>query len=56
MNQKECPSCAMDVDSNAEKCPICGYEFPQRKTINSKFIIAVMLGAFIYILYKITFG
>jgi len=27
-NKKECPSCAMEVDVGAGKCPICGYEFP----------------------------
>jgi len=56
MNTKQCPSCAMDVDAGAETCPICDYEFPQRKTINSKLVIAIMLGAFLYIFYKIAFG
>jgi hypothetical protein len=27
MKTKECPACAMDVDSNSKECPICGYEF-----------------------------
>jgi hypothetical protein len=26
--KKECPSCAMEIDVDAKKCPICGYEFP----------------------------
>jgi RNA polymerase subunit RPABC4/transcription elongation factor Spt4 len=26
--KKECPSCAMQVDVKARKCPVCGYEFP----------------------------
>jgi RNA polymerase subunit RPABC4/transcription elongation factor Spt4 len=25
---KECPGCAIDVDSDEEICPYCGYEFP----------------------------
>ena len=29
---KECPSCALDVDAEAEVCPYCNYEFPVQKT------------------------
>jgi len=29
-DEKECPSCAMPADKNAETCPICGYEFPRQ--------------------------
>jgi hypothetical protein len=25
---RECPSCACEVESNNNRCPICGYEFP----------------------------
>lgn len=25
---RECPSCATDVAANHNRCPICGYEFP----------------------------
>lgn len=32
MAERECPSCAMSVPAGAETCPICGYEFPQRRT------------------------
>ena len=27
---KECPSCAMEVDSSSKICPICQFEFPRR--------------------------
>ncbi|NGP87602.1 zinc ribbon domain-containing protein [Fodinibius halophilus] len=30
MSQKECPACAVQVDGDAEVCPICGYEFPSQ--------------------------
>ncbi len=30
MNEKECPSCAVEVDADADVCPICGYEFPSQ--------------------------
>lgn len=29
-NTKECPSCAMEIDSKAKICPICQYEFPRQ--------------------------
>ena len=27
--ERECPSCAMMVDADAEACPVCGYEYPE---------------------------
>jgi len=30
MKTKECPGCAMDVEKEADVCPICGYEFPKQ--------------------------
>jgi RNA polymerase subunit RPABC4/transcription elongation factor Spt4 len=41
MKTKECPSCAMDVDSKSKECPICNYEFPKQKILYQ--IIAVIL-------------
>ena len=39
--KKECPSCAMEIEEDCTKCPICNYEFPQQ----NKFIqwIAIIL-------------
>lgn len=28
MDKKECPGCAVEIDEDAEVCPICGYELP----------------------------
>ena len=25
---RECPSCACEVEANHNRCPICGYDFP----------------------------
>jgi hypothetical protein len=25
---RECPSCACEAEANHNRCPICGYEFP----------------------------
>ena len=44
--QKECPSCAMDVDATSEVCPICGYEFPASspvRTIGAVFMLILIL-------------
>jgi ribosomal protein S27AE len=44
--EKECPSCAMPVDKEAETCPICGYEFPKQPLslkIGIWLLIALML-------------
>ena len=30
MKKRECPGCAVEVDADADLCPICGYEFPKQ--------------------------
>lgn len=42
MEKKECPGCAMEVDREAEVCPICGYEFPQQSA-SVKVMVWVMV-------------
>ncbi|HET6527886.1 MAG TPA: zinc ribbon domain-containing protein [Balneolaceae bacterium] len=42
MKTKECPACAVDVDADAEVCPICGYEFPHQ-SIAVKVLVWVMI-------------
>ena len=37
----ECPSCALEVPSEAEECPYCGYEFPRQK--RSVMVAAVVM-------------
>ena len=42
--QKECPSCALDVDREATECPYCGYEFPvMRSSVKWVAIIMALL-------------
>lgn len=40
--EKECPSCAMNIDKDEKVCPICGYEFPQQPLL-FKFTVAIMI-------------
>lgn len=49
---KECPSCALDVDQDAEVCPYCAYEFP-RQTSMRKTMAWVMALLLIWPLYKV---
>ena len=52
MATKECSSCAMEVDTAVETCPICGYEFPQQKS-SIKWIALAMLILFAYPLIRL---
>lgn len=49
MKKKECPSCAMEIDSEEKVCPICDYEFPEESRLN-RFSGIAMLVIFIIIL------
>lgn len=42
METRECPGCAIEVDTDAEACPICGYEFP-KQPIGVKIMVWVMV-------------
>lgn len=44
MRKKECPSCAMQVDSKLEICPVCEYEFPDNAGSGAyRTVIAILL-------------
>lgn len=30
-SQRECPSCALPIDPDADVCPYCGYDLPRQK-------------------------
>lgn len=50
MKTKECPSCAMEIDADAERCPICGYEFPHTPlSVKIMAIIMILLMIFYFI-------
>jgi RNA polymerase subunit RPABC4/transcription elongation factor Spt4 len=46
MKQKECPACAMNVDSDKRICPICGYEFPKDQQL-FKILVALLVIVFV---------
>jgi len=51
MEKKECPSCAMPVDKDADVCPICGYEFPkQSRALQVAAIIMIILMVLYFVL------
>ena len=47
MAKKECPSCAMELDRDAEVCPICSYEFPSKGGSYYQWIAIVLVILFL---------
>lgn len=31
-DRRECPSCALPIDDDADVCPYCGYDLPRQKS------------------------
>lgn len=46
---KECPSCAMEIDSKSKTCPICQYEFVVSQ-IGLKLIAVLLILFFLYLI------
>lgn len=41
---RECPSCALEVDAEAEVCPYCNYEFPvQKRSVMTMAVVMALL-------------
>ncbi|MBA4299172.1 MAG: hypothetical protein C0433_03545 [Cyclobacterium sp.] len=48
---KECPSCAMEIDSKSTVCPICQFEFPKRApwiTWMAIFLVLLFLLSYVF--------
>jgi len=50
MKTKECPSCAMEIDSRSKTCPVCNYEFA--RTPPRVRMLAILL-ALLFLVYLI---
>lgn len=50
MKRKECPSCAIEVDSSSKICPVCKYEFPPQ---NYGLKLVAVLLALLFLLWAI---
>lgn len=48
----ECPSCAIDIDDDAETCPFCGYEIPQQKS-GVKYVAWIIVLLMVWPLFKL---
>lgn len=46
---RECPSCGVTVEANSNRCPICGYEFPNRTPASQG--LRWTLGIFLLLLF-----
>lgn len=52
MKERECPSCAMTIDAEADVCPYCGYDLPKEKS-SVKVVAVVMALLLAYPLFKL---
>ncbi|HNR69200.1 MAG TPA: zinc ribbon domain-containing protein [bacterium] len=50
--QKECPSCATEIEDGAPVCPICGYEFARTKG-SIKWVALILVLLFIWPLIRL---
>ncbi|MBL7839331.1 MAG: hypothetical protein JNJ75_04255 [Cyclobacteriaceae bacterium] len=53
MKKKECPACAMEVDTGSRICPICGYEFTPTGGGRRWIAIALLVLIIIALLYRL---
>ena len=51
MSLKECPSCAMEVESKLKICPVCGYEFPVQNKIYIAVAILLLILSVLYFIF-----
>ena len=49
----ECPSCATDIEPANGLCPICGYEFADKRRWGIKLIAVILALLLIYPLFKL---
>lgn len=47
----ECPGCAVEVDSDNETCPICGYEFPRQPLSLKIGVLVLIILMLLWLLY-----
>ena len=45
-DRRECPSCALEIDAEADVCPYCGYELP-RQNPNLKYYVLLFVALMI---------
>lgn len=41
--KRECPACACEVAANNNRCPICGYEFPNWTPRSRSLLVIITL-------------
>jgi len=51
MREKECPSCAMEVDAKSKTCPICNYEFAETHLGIKLVAIALVILFFLFMIF-----
>ncbi|MFU8812594.1 MAG: hypothetical protein ACNA78_06470 [Balneolaceae bacterium] len=51
MKTKECPGCAMDVDADADECPICSYDFPRQSPATKGIALLLVVLLIVWLLW-----
>jgi hypothetical protein len=54
--KRECPSCACEVETNHNRCPICGYAFPHATSMQKGMRIGGALLMLAILLFLILSG
>lgn len=50
---RECPGCAVDVPQNNNRCPVCGYEFPNQSPQRRWLVWLIALGMLLLFLMRL---
>ena len=57
MPTRECPSCALEYEYEAghhpDRCPYCGYEFPEEKRSVKSFALLFAVLLLVWIFYEL---
>ncbi|HEX5168453.1 MAG TPA: zinc ribbon domain-containing protein [Cyclobacteriaceae bacterium] len=51
MKKKECPSCAMEIDTKSKVCPICGYEFSDHSVVVKWVAVLLVILFLLYLIF-----
>lgn len=46
---RECPSCAIEIDDDADMCPYCGYDLPRQRTSVKWVALLMIILAILYL-------
>jgi hypothetical protein len=51
--RRECPGCAIEIESGQQVCPICGYEFPRTRPLIVGAAVAVLVAILLPLILRL---